>query len=48
MEILKMALWIIATPLLLFIGLAWLGFILGLISDPYYGIRALEERSPKD
>ena len=29
MEILEMALWIIATPMLLFIGLAWLGFILG-------------------
>ena len=39
MEILEVVLWIIATPMLLFIGLAWLGFILGLLSDPYYGIR---------
>ena len=39
MAILEMALWIIATPILLFIGLSWLGFILGLISDPYYGIK---------
>ena len=38
MEILEMVLWII-TPMLLFVGLAWLGFILGLLSDPYYGIR---------
>ena len=39
MEILETVLWIIATPMLLFVGLAWLGFILGLISDPYYGIK---------
>ena len=39
MEMLEAMLWIIATPILLFIGLAWLGFILGLISDPYYGIK---------
>ena len=42
MEMLEMLLWIIATPILLFVGLAWLGFILGLISDPYYGIRDLQ------
>jgi|SaaInlStandDraft_1057018.scaffolds.fasta_scaffold13231_2 hypothetical protein len=42
MEILEMVLWIIATPLLLFVGLAWLGFILGLLSDPYYGIKELQ------
>ena len=34
MAILELALWIIATPFLLFVGFAWLGFILGLISDP--------------
>ena len=42
MEMLEMALWIIATPILLFVGLAWLGFILGLLSDPYYGIKDLQ------
>ena len=42
MEMLEMLLWIIATPMLLFVGLAWLGFILGLISDPYYGIKDLQ------
>ena len=41
MEILETVLWIIATPILLFVGLAWLGFILGLMSDPYYGIKDL-------
>ena len=39
MEILEAILWIIATPILLFIGLSFLGFILGLISDPYYGVK---------
>ena len=29
MEMLEMLLWIIATPMLLFVGLAWLGFIWG-------------------
>lgn len=43
MEILEMALWIIATPILLFIGFAWLGFILGLFSDPYYGIKDVQD-----
>ena len=42
MAILEMALWIIATPILLFFGLSGLGFILGLISDPYYGIKDLQ------
>ena len=42
MEMLEMVLWIIATPILLFVGLAWLGFILGLLSDPYYGITGLQ------
>lgn len=42
MEMLEMVLWIIATPILLFVGLAWLGFILGLLSDPYYGIKDLQ------
>ena len=41
MEILETVLWIIGTPILLFVGLAWLGFILGLMSDPYYGIKDL-------
>ena len=48
MEILEMVLWIIATPTLLFIGLAWLGFILGLLSDPYYGIKPPQWRAMKD
>lgn len=43
MEILEMALWIFATPILLFIGFAWLGFILGLFSDPYYGIKDVQD-----
>ena len=47
MEMLEMALWIIATPILLFVGLAWLGFILGLISDPYYGIKGLQGQPRK-
>lgn len=47
MEILEMVLWIIATPLLLFVGLAWLGFILGLLSDPYYGIKDLQGQPRK-
>lgn len=47
MAILEMALWIIATPILLFIGLSWLGFILGLISDPYYGIKDLQGEQRK-
>ena len=38
MAIVELALWIIATPFLLFVGFAWLGFILGLISDPLYGV----------
>ena len=42
MEMLEMVLWIIATPMLLFVGLAWLVFILGLLADPYYGIRDLQ------
>ena len=37
MAILELALWIIATPFLLFLGFAWLDFILGLISDPLCG-----------
>ena len=44
MEMLEMMLWIIATPILLFVGLAWLGFILGLLSDPYYGIKDLQDQ----
>ena len=47
-EILEMVLWIIATPMLLFVGLAWLGFILGLFSDPYYGIKPPQLRAMKD
>ena len=47
MEMLEMVLWIIATPMLLFVGLAWLGFILGLISDPYYGIKDLQGQPRK-
>ena len=47
MAILEMALWIIATPILLFVGLTWLGFILGLISDPYYGIKDLQGQPRK-
>ena len=47
MEMLEMVLWIIATPMLLFVGLAWLGFILGLISDPYYGIKDLRGQPRK-
>ena len=47
MEMLEMMLWIIATPILLFVGLAWLGFILGLLSDPYYGIKDLQGRPRK-
>ena len=47
MEMLEMVLWIIATPILLFVGLAWLGFILGLLSDPYYGIKDLEGHPKK-
>ena len=47
MEILEMVLWIIATPMLLFVGLAWLGFILGLLSDPYYGIKDLQDHPRK-
>ena len=43
MEILEAILWIIATPILLFIGLSFLGFILGLISDPYYGIKDVQD-----
>ena len=43
MEILEAALWIIATPALLFIGLSLLGFILGLFSDPYYGIKDVQD-----
>ena len=42
METFEMVLWITATPMLLFVGLAWLGFILGLLSDPYYGIKDLQ------
>ena len=42
MEILETVLWIIATPIMLFVGLAWLGFIFGLMSDPYYGIKNLK------
>ena len=40
MEILEVVLWIIATPTLLFIGLAWLGFILRIVvrSQIYYGL----------
>lgn len=47
MAILELALWIIATPFLLFVGFAWLGFILGLISDPYYGIKGLQDQPRK-
>ena len=47
MEMLEMMLWIIATPILLFVGLAWLGFILGLLSDPYYGIKDLQAHPRK-
>lgn len=47
MAILEMALWIIATPILLFVGRAWLGFILGLLSDPYYGIKDLQYQRRK-
>ena len=43
MEILEAALWIIATPALFFIGLSLLGFILGLLSDPYYGIKDVQD-----
>lgn len=43
MEILEAILWIIATPILLFIGLSFLGFILGLLSDPYYGIKDVQD-----
>ena len=43
MEILEAILWIIATPILLFIGLSFLGFILGLFSDPYYGIKDVQD-----
>lgn len=43
MEILEAVLWIIATPALLFIGLSLLGFILGLLSDPYYGIKDVQD-----
>lgn len=42
MEILEMVLWIVAIPFLLFVGFAWLGFILGLLSDPYYGVKDLQ------
>ena len=48
MEILEVVLWNIATPTLLFIGLACLGFILGLLSDPYYGIKPPQLRAMKD
>ena len=43
MEILEAILWIIATPILLLIGLSFLGFILGLLSDPYYGIKDVQD-----
>lgn len=43
MEILEMVLWIIAMPMLLFVGLSVLGAILGLLSDPYYGIRDMKD-----
>ena len=44
MEMLETVLWIIATPMLLFVGLAWLGFILGLLADPYYGIKDMQDQ----
>ena len=47
MAILEMALWIIATPILLFVGRAWLGFILGLISDPLNSGAGLQRRGSK-
>ena len=43
MAILEMAIWIVATPILLFIGLSVLGAILGLLSDPYYGIKDVQD-----
>ena len=43
MELLEMVLWIVATPLLFFVGLSWLGYLLGLLSDPYYGIEDVQD-----
>lgn len=43
MAILEMALWIIATPILLFVGRVWLGFILGLLSYPGKKIKKSNE-----
>ena len=43
MEVPEAILWIIATPILLFIGHSFLGFVLGLFSDPYYGIKDVQD-----
>ena len=43
MEVPEAILCIIATPILLFIGLSFLSFVLGLFSDPYYGIKDVQD-----